>query len=176
MTEILPEYEQIWLWDFEYVAKPGEHPDVVCLCARELRSGQTLRLWRDQLSTPPFRTDAGVLFVCFAATAEVACHLALGWPVPEKILDLSPVFRCEVNGREVPEGKGLLGALAYFGVSSIGAKRKDAMRTRILQGWPFSPEEQEQILDYCASDIDCARVIVVKAVAAHRPRYRPALE
>ena len=162
MTEILPEYEQIWLWDFEYVAKPGEHPDVVCLCARELRSGQTLRLWRDQLSTPPFRTDAGVLFVCFAATAEVACHLALGWPVPEKILDLSPVFRCEVNGREVPEGKGLLGALAYFGVSSIGAKRKDAMRTRILQGWPFSPEEQEQILDYCASDIDALESLLSK--------------
>lgn len=162
MTEILPEYEQIWLWDFEYVAKPGEHPDVVCLCARELRSGQTLRLWRDQLSTPPFRTDAGVLFVCFAATAEVACHLALGWPVPEKILDLSPVFRCEVNGREVPEGKGLLGALAYFGVSSIGAKRKDAMRTRILQGWPFSPEEQERILDYCASDIDALESLLSK--------------
>jgi hypothetical protein len=161
---MLSEYEQIWFWDFEFVSKPGEHPDVVCLCAKELRSGQTIRLWRDQLSsTPPFRTDAGVLFVCFAATAEVACHLALGWRVPEKILDLSPAFRCLDNGREKRlEGKGLLGALAYFGVNSIGAKRKDAMRNRIIQGWPFSQEEQEKILDYCASDIDALEALLSK--------------
>jgi hypothetical protein len=67
-------FEQIWLADFEFISKAGEHPDVVCLCARELRSGQTLRLWRDQLG----------------ATAECACHLALGWPLPQKIFDLSP--------------------------------------------------------------------------------------
>jgi hypothetical protein len=156
-------FEQVWFVDFEFIAKPGEHPDVVCLCAKELRSGQTIRLWRDQLGTiPPYRTDAGALFVCFAATAEIACHLALGWPVPEKILDLSPAFRCFVNGHAVPEGKGLLGALAYFGLNSIGAKRKDAMRARILQGWPFSPEEIEQILTYCASDIDALAALLSK--------------
>lgn len=147
-------FEEIWLWDFEYMSKPGEHPDVVCLCAKELRTGQTLRLWRDQLGkTPPFRTDAGVLFVCFVANAECACHLALGWPMPAKILDLSPVFRCVVNGRLPPESKGLLGALSYFGIDSIGAKHKDAMRKRILEGWPFTAEEREEILDYCWSDI-----------------------
>jgi DNA polymerase-1 len=164
VAEILHEYEQIWLVDFEYISKPGEHPDVVCLCARETRSGQTIRLWRDQLgTTPPYRTDNRVLFVCFAATAEVSCHLALGWPVPAKILDLSPAFRSLVNGREKrPEGKGLLGALAHFGLNSIGAKRKDAMRNRILQGWPFSPEEREKILDYCSSDIDALEPLLSK--------------
>ena len=148
-------FEQIWFVDFEFISKAGEHPDVVCLCAKELRSGQTIRLWRDQLgSTPPYRTDAGVLFVCFVANAECACHLALDWPLPAKIFDLSPAFRCVVNGRVAPEGKGLLGALAYFGVDSIGAKRKDGMRNRIIEGWPFNLEEREKILDYCASDID----------------------
>jgi DNA polymerase I len=147
-------FEEIWLWDFEYISKPGEYPDVVCLCAKELRTGQTLRLWRDQLGkTPPFRTDAGVLFVCFVANSECACHLALGWPMPAKILDLSPVFRCVVNGRLPPESKGLLGALSYFGIDSIGAKHKDAMRKRILEGWPFTAEQREKILDYCWSDI-----------------------
>ena len=63
---------------------------------------------------PPFRTDAGVLLVCFAATAEVACHLALGWPVPEKILDLSPAFRCLVNGRDVPAGQRLARSAGVF--------------------------------------------------------------
>ena len=85
-----------------------------------------------------------MLFVCFVANAECACHLALGWPLPANVLDLSPVFRCVVNGRIVPQGKGLLGALAYYGLNSIGAKHKDAMRERILQGPPFSPEERER--------------------------------
>ena len=156
-------FEQIWFVDFEFISRPGERPDVVCLCAKELRSGQTLRLWRDQLgATPPYRTDAKALFVCFVANAECACHLALGWPLPEKILDLSPAFRCVVNGRAVPNGKGLLGALSYYDINSIGAKRKDSMRARILQGWPFSPEEQEQILDYCLSDIEALAALLLK--------------
>jgi DNA polymerase-1 len=156
-------YEQIWLVDFEFISKPGEHPDVVCLAACELRSGQNIKLWRDQLGAePPYRTDAGALFVCFAATAECSCHLAQGWPLPEKILDLSPVFRCIVNGRVAPEGKGLLGALAYYGLESIGTKRKDAMRDRIIEGWPFSPEEREKILSYCASDIAALDKLLTK--------------
>ena len=51
------------------------------------------------------------------------------------------------------QGKGLLGALAYYGLSAVSAKYKDAMRERILQGPPYSPEERERILSYCSSDI-----------------------
>jgi hypothetical protein len=148
-------FEEIWLWDFEFVPQPGERPDVVCLAAHELRSGRTLRLWRDELSKqPPFRTDDGVLFVCFVANAEVACHLALGWPVPVNVLDLSPVFRNLTNGRSTPEGKGLIGALRYYGLDAIGSKQKEANQKRIMKGWPFTAEEREQILQYCYSDVD----------------------
>ena len=130
---------------------------MVCLVARELRTGQTLRLWRDQLGgrCRPIAPTSKVLFVCFVANAECACHLALGWPLPANVLDLSPVFRCVCQRtRSCLQGKGLLGALAYFGLNSIGAKYKDAMRKRILQGPPFSPEEREKILTYCVSDTD----------------------
>jgi DNA polymerase-1 len=162
-------FEQVWFVDFEFIAKPGERPDVVCLCAQELRSGQTIRLWRDQLGpVPPYRIDAGALFVCFVANAECCCHLSLGWPLPAKVLDLSPLFRCAVNGRTAPEGKGLLAALAYYGIGSIGRKRKDDMRGRILQGWPFTAQEREQILEYCASDIS--------ALAALLPKLLPEVE
>ena len=95
-----------------------------------------------------------MLFVSFVANAECACHLALGWPLPANVLDLSPAFRNLTNGRSTPEGKGLLGALRYFGLDAIGTKQKDAMQKRIMQGWPFTPEEREQILAYCASDVD----------------------
>jgi hypothetical protein len=149
----LLQFEEIWVADFEFISKPGHRPDVVCLAARELRSGRTIRLWRDELGAdPPYRIDRKALFVCFATTAECACHLALGWPAPANVLDLSPVFRCSVNGRELPAGKGLLGALAYYGLPAVGAKYKDAMRARILQGPPYSPEEREKILTYCEGD------------------------
>jgi DNA polymerase-1 len=148
-------YEEIWLRDFEFISRPGEPPDVVCLVAHELRSGRTLRLWLDELNErPPYRTDSKVLLVSFVANAECACHLALGWPLPANELDLSPAFRNSVNGRLTPEGKGLLGALRYFGFSNVDQKLKDAMRDRIIQGWPFTPEEQQKILNYCAGDVD----------------------
>ena len=120
-------FEQIWLFDFEFISKPGELPEVLCLEATELRSGQSVSLWFEEGAKPPlpYHTDAKALFVCFAATAELSCHFALGWPAPAKILDLSPELRCIVNGRKPPEGKGLLGALAYYGLDRISEQLKD---------------------------------------------------
>jgi DNA polymerase I len=151
----LAAFEEIWSVDFEFISRPGEHPDVLCLCAYELRTGRRIQLWEDQFgSAPPYRTDARVLFVCFAATAECNCHLSLGWPMPSKVLDLSPVFRGYINGRVAPtEGKGLVGALRHFNLDTVGGKYKEAMRARILQGRPFNPEEITQILEYCMSDV-----------------------
>jgi len=159
-------YDEIWLHDFEFVSRPGEHPDVVCLAARELRSGQTLRLWRDQLGPlPPYRTDKRVLFISFVANAECACHLSLRWPVPVHILDLSPVFRNLTNGRYTPDGKGLLGALRYYGLDALPAKQKDAMQKRVMAGPPFTPKEQQQILDYCLSDVESLERLLPKILA-----------
>jgi DNA polymerase I len=151
-------FQEIWLHDFEFIARPGEHPDVVCLVAHEWRSGRTLRLWRDELGEqPPYRTDAGALFVSFVANAECACHLALGWPLPARVLDLSPAFRNLTNGLPTPEGKGLIGAQRYYGLDAIGTKQKDAARDRVIKGWPFTAEEREWILKYCESDVDSLR-------------------
>ena len=72
MTSIseLP-FDEIWLHDFEFVAQPGERPDVVCLAAREMRSGRTIRLWRDELGTqPPYRTDDRVLCLALALVLD----------------------------------------------------------------------------------------------------------
>ena len=101
-----------------------------------------------------------MLFVNFVANAECACHLALGWPLPQNVLDLSPVFRNLTNGRSTPEGKGLIGALRYYGLDTIGTKQKDAVRDRIMQGWPFTPEEREWILTYCLSDVEALELLL----------------
>ena len=125
-------------------------------------------------AAPPYRTDRGVLFVSFVANAECACHLALGWPLPANVLDLSPAFRNLTNGRSTPEGKGLLGALRYYGFSNTDQKQKDAMRDRIMRGWPFTPEERQKILTYCAGDVDDLRRLLTRMLPEIRSRRRAA--
>ncbi len=157
---------EIWLGDFEFVARPGERPEVVCLVAHELRSGRTLGLWRDELGPePPYRTDSNVLFVSFVANAECACHLALGWPMPKRVLDLNPAFRNWINGCQTPEGKGLIGALRYYGLDAMTAKQKDAMLERVMAGPPFTASERQRILDYCAGDTEALRRLLPKILA-----------
>src|SRR5215472_10543873 len=98
MFDALP-YREVWAVDFEFRAEPGENPEPVCLVAWELHSGHKLRRWRDEFgANPPYPTDANTLFVAYYASAEIGCHLALGWPVPERVLDLFTEFRNLTNG------------------------------------------------------------------------------
>jgi len=149
----------VWLVDFEFHSRNGREgnpPEPVCMVARELHTGRTLRLWRDELVSlprPPFPVDDSALFVAYYASAEFGCFLALGWPLPHNILDLFSEFRTQTNGRIVPAGNGLIGALAYHGLDSIAAGEKDAMRDLVLRGGPWSGEEQQAILDYCETDV-----------------------
>ena len=50
------------------------------------------------------------------ANELVGCHLALGWHLPERILDLTVEFRNAANGRRSPCGTGLAGALVWYGL------------------------------------------------------------
>ena len=67
-----------------------------------------------------------------------------------------------VNGCTTPAGRGLIGALAHFGMDVIGTQHKDAMRKRIMEGWPFTPEEREQIVTYCAEDVAALEQLLTK--------------
>src|SRR4051794_25160241 len=89
------EFRELWCVDFEYRSTPGNRPDPVCLVARELRSDRVVRLWRTDFgSAPPYPTGPASLFIAYHASAETTCHLALGWALPEAILDLEAEFRC----------------------------------------------------------------------------------
>lgn len=148
-------YREVWAVDFEFKADPGECPVPVCLVARELISGVTHRCWDDALhaDAPPYSVDSDSLFVAYYASAEFGCHLTLGWALPSNVIDLYAEFRAQTNGKPLPCGQGLLGALTYFGEEAIEAQEKDAMRTLILRGEPYNPDEQAAILDYCESDV-----------------------
>ena len=94
------------------------------------------------------------MFVAFNAAAELGCHRVLNWPMPERILDLYVEFLLRTNGLTTPAGRGLLGALAYFGLDHIGVTEKEEMRALAMRGGPWSDEEREALLDYCQTDVD----------------------
>ena len=73
--------------------------------------------------------------------------------MPARVLDLFVEFRCLTNGLPVPCGSGLIGALIYHGLDTIGASDKEEMRNLILSGGPWSSEEKAAIFDYCESDV-----------------------
>jgi DNA polymerase-1 len=170
MFTALP-FREIWLVDFEFIATDGERPIPVCMVAREARTGRLVRLWRQELagrSAPPFSLDPDTLYVAYYASAELGCHLALGWPIPVRVLDLFTEFRYATNGLPTPHGAGLLGALVHHDLDAMAGAEKDAMRGLIMAGGPWTPAEQAEILDYCQSDVD--------ALAALLPRMLPGID
>ena len=95
------------------------------MVAIELRTCRVLRIWRDELhklEAPPFPCGPDSLFVAYFASAELGCFLALGWPMPARILDLYAEFRAITNGLPLPSGRGLLGALVYYVLPHMGSE------------------------------------------------------
>ncbi|MEI6559499.1 MAG: DNA polymerase [Rhodospirillaceae bacterium] len=174
-------YREIWAADFEFVAPDGERAAPVCMVARELRTGRLIRLWRDELlamPSPPYGTGPDTLFVAYFASAEMSCHLALGWPTPDRLLDLFVEFRASTNGHSTPAGQGLLGALVAHGLDAIAADEKHDMRQLIMGGGPWSEAQRIAILDYCQSDVDAlARLLpaMLPGILARKPSPEIAL-
>src|SRR4051794_29244095 len=152
----LDAFREVWLVDLEFAAPPGERPDPVCLAAREFRSGRTLRFWRDELRgrrEPPYPIGPDALFVAYYAAAELGCHLALGWPMPARVLDLFAEFRNRTNGLSLPHGAGLFGALSWFGLDALDAIEREGMRRLIARGGSWTSAERKSILAYCESGV-----------------------
>lgn len=174
-------YRKIWAVDFEFIAAGGNCPDPVCMVAMELRSGCVIRIWRDELRSmdqAPFDTSPDALFVAYFASAELGCFEALGWPHPERILDLFTEFRAETNGLPTIAGNSLLGALHHYGLCAMGAEEKTGMRDLILRGGPWTPHEREAILAYCEEDVIALErllPVMVPAIAASYQRLGWAL-
>ncbi|MBV8316742.1 MAG: hypothetical protein JOZ53_17530 [Planctomycetaceae bacterium] len=170
----LDAYREIWLADFEFSAPPGERPDPVCLVARELRSGRTVRLWQDDLRgrrEPPYPTGPETLFVAYYASAELGCHLKLCWPLPARVLDLYVEFRVRANGLSPPHGFGLLGALGWYGLDAMAGAEKESMRQLAIRGGPWTEAEREALLAYCESDVSAlARLLSAMGPELDIPR------
>ena len=74
-----------------------------------------------ELSAAPYPTGPRALVVTINAQELIACHLALGWPIPERIVDLLIEFRNVSNGALPTMGPTLSGALHWHGLpASVG--------------------------------------------------------
>jgi DNA polymerase I len=156
---MLDHFREIVLCDYEFGSEDGDRQVPVCLVAWELRSGRKHRLWRDEFgATPPFPIGPDILFVAFLASAELHCHLALGWPMPDRVLDLFVEFKRVTNGLPVVSDRSLRGALAHYGLDAISAAEKREMRDLAIElgrtGRHPNPQERDGLLDYCESDVE----------------------
>lgn len=172
--DTLAAYREIWFVDFEFSQPPGERPIPICMVAREYRSGKLIRLWRDELEAlpePPFSINENSLFIAYYASAELGCFLALNWEMPARILDLCAEFKLFTSGLDVPCGRGLLGAMAYYGLPAIEAAEKASLQALAARGGVYSGDERKALLDYCQSDVDAlARLLDAMAGKIDLPR------
>jgi DNA polymerase-1 len=148
-------YRAIHVIDFEFGETPDGHPAVRCLVDHDVVSGNTRREWLDGrgLAVAPITYGEDELVVAYYATAEASCIHQLGWARPRHMLDLFAEFRVETNGLSITNGRGLLGALAHFGIPGMDVADKEAYRALALRGGPYSADEREALLAYCESDV-----------------------
>jgi hypothetical protein len=152
---MIPAFREIIAADFEFSLDTNGRPVPVCLVAHEFHRNLTHRVWLcgEQLDSPPFPAGRDTVFTAYFASAEFGCFRALNWAFPCNTIDLYVEFRCRTNGIPLPHGRGLLGAMQYFGLPSMKTAEKDTLRKRIEAGPPFTADEKQAVISYCESDV-----------------------
>jgi hypothetical protein len=166
-------FKTITAVDFEFSQVNG-NPKPLCVVAHEIMSGRRTKVWlnANNLGDCPYGTGPDDLFIAYYASAEIGCHLALGWPVPARIIDLCVEFKLQTSGLEMPNGRNLLAALLHYGLTgSVSVTEKSDMRELALSDGPFTDDQRTQLLDYCESDVTAvARLWHAMAQGIDTPR------
>jgi hypothetical protein len=151
MALLLERFRQLSVVDFEFIPQPDGTVKVICCVWLELRTNRLVRLWHTEFGrTPPYGTGPDCLVIAYQASAEAACHLALGWDRPEFILDLYPEHRWLINGETAkPTGTSLLRAASDLGIPCITKEEKTRERNFVLGGG----QDRERIFTYCEGDV-----------------------
>ena len=114
--------------------------------------------------------------MAYYAPAEMGCFLELGWAPPKHIIDLFVEHRVLTNGiLPKPERKkttsvsgkvqraigrdSLLNALAIRGLGHLDVDTKEEMRELAMTADELMPEQQADLLDYCANDVAGAEAL-----------------
>ena len=96
--------------------------------------------------------------VCCSSASSPTPNVPVTWRSAGRcrrnVLDLSPVFRNLTNGRLTPEGKGLLGALRYFGFEQYRPETEGRDARAHHARLAVHAGRARKILNYCAGDVD----------------------
>jgi DNA polymerase I len=162
--------------DSQFSHPEGERPTRShCFVAREERSRRTIRAVRPGIgcripesvveygSEPPWAHGPNDLFSAFSVGAEMGSYFNEGWPFPANIIctfaevmTYHNIRLCKAGegSKEVP---GLIDALKYYKLQTIGAETKREMRELAIRGPPFTYEELVALIDYCEADVMACR-------------------
>ena len=149
-------FSTVLLLDTEFVGRDetGDNPVPVCAVVRDLGTGQ---VWREMADghgrLPPWPTGPDVLVVAFSAASEWRYFLEVGWPLPERIIDLYYEAIAETNGIS-GHSPSLLTVLSRHNIPAITKDEKSAGRQLAMRGFPYTAAEREELLIYCQSDVD----------------------
>ena len=154
--------------DFEFIPRDDGTMSVVCVVAKDLWSGQVYQAFGDELGPEPcFPTGTDTVMVAYFSAAEVETFLALGWELPNNIIDLYAEHMRLTNGRPPFKMNGVTGSrgslLAALRCHGLPARQNESKRSvieRILAGPPYSDTDRKRILDYCKEDVDDAEALL----------------
>jgi DNA polymerase-1 len=170
-------WRRAWAIDFEFVPRRGSLPAVVtCMAAHCIVTGEKRSLWLcDEWAPCPFDMADDELFIAHSVTAETSCFIALGWPLPTRVLDTMVETARLWNGKVVlqPGDKdsilepSLLKSLAYFNIPCRAAGQKDSAIDLVLRGGSYTQQEIDSTLAYCMDDVeDAARLAAALFLAS----------
>jgi DNA polymerase-1 len=165
------DFREVWCVDFEFRQLPGELPVPICVVATELNSGRWVRLFGDDIPKhAPYSLGEDSLFVAFSASADLLCHIPLGWELPRHVIDLFAEFRVVTNSVDkLDQRASLLSALSFFHIPHIASEQKDQMRALVERG----EAEKLSLLRYCESDVVALPALLRKLF--DRDRFEQAL-
>ncbi len=174
MGDPLAQFKSLWLVDFEYYRPEGQRdPHPHCVVAHDMVRDHTISMWLGEgaPAQPPYGIGPDDLFVCFQATAEMSCHLALGWPIPVNLLDLALIHRWHMSG--VPNhykgNPNLVNSLQKFGITMISKDHKTHMHQLAQRGNRFTENEKAALLEYCAEDVLSMQRLLKRMLEICRP-------
>jgi DNA polymerase I len=159
----LADFQAIWILDTEYRAPAGELPTVHCLVAREVHSGELVRLSDADLAfapEPPFDIGPNTLLVGYYLPAEYSCFLQLGWPRPVNSLDLCTEYKWHRSGINDGHPRDLIGTLNHFNLVDYTPTNKDRWREVAMRGSPFEDIEMRGLMDYCQQNVDATAALL----------------
>jgi DNA polymerase-1 len=149
------DFGTIWVIDFEFGQSKDLLPEIRCMTAHEMRSGERAAFWEDtllEMPEAPFDLGENALAIVFYGLAEINCFAQLGWQYPENLIDLYAECRCNWSGVQL-EGSGLINFAKRLGIIAPDEVHKDGMRSLALRGGSYSEEEKSDLIGYCEEDV-----------------------